>query len=68
MNAGADGPGEAQRAAMARDGFLLMPAFFAAAEVDVMRRWIEELAAAPQAPGRHWVYHEAVAAAPDAGV
>jgi hypothetical protein len=64
MNAGADGPGEAQRAAMARDGFLLMPAFFAAAEVDVMRRWIEELAAAPQAPGRHWVYHEAVAAAP----
>jgi ectoine hydroxylase-related dioxygenase (phytanoyl-CoA dioxygenase family) len=43
---------------MARDGFLLVREFFAAAEVAEIRQWIEELAAAPEAPGRHWVYRE----------
>jgi 2-aminoethylphosphonate dioxygenase len=59
-----DGPSAAQRAAMARDGFLLVREFFAGNEVARMRRWIEELAAAPEQPGHHWVYHEDSLTAP----
>lgn len=53
-----DAPTQADRAAMARDGFLHVPGFFAAAEVAAMARWIDELVAAPEIPGRHWVYRE----------
>lgn len=52
------GPSEAQRAAMRRDGFLVTRGFFHAADVARMSRWIDELAALPESPGRHWVYRE----------
>jgi ectoine hydroxylase-related dioxygenase (phytanoyl-CoA dioxygenase family) len=52
------GPSEAQCAAMARDGFVVVPGFFGAEDVGKIRQWIEEFAAAPEVPGRHWVYHE----------
>ena len=58
VEAAPDGPTAAQRAGMARDGFLSVPGFFAPAEVARMRRWIEELAEAPEVPGGHWVYRE----------
>ncbi len=63
-----DGPTAEQRAAMARDGFLLVPDFFAAAEIARIRHWVEELSAAPEAPGRHWVYREDSTAEPGARV
>lgn len=53
-----EGPTEAQRAAMERDGFLVVPGFFGAAETAAMLRWTEELASMPERPGQHWVYHE----------
>ena len=53
-----DGPDTASRAAMARDGFVVVRGFFDAAETTRMLRWTDEITAAPQAPGRHMVYHE----------
>ena len=63
MNAPATGvvwhhPSAAQSAVMARDGFLVVRNFFAEPEVGDIRGWIEDLSAAPETPGRHWVYHE----------
>ncbi len=52
------GPTQAQIAAMARDGFLVVRDFFSPAEVAEMQGWIEELSDAPELPGRHWVYRE----------
>jgi len=51
-------PGADECARMQRDGFLVVRAFFARHEVRELLRWTEELAAAPEAPGRHWVYRE----------
>jgi ectoine hydroxylase-related dioxygenase (phytanoyl-CoA dioxygenase family) len=45
-------------AEMQRDGFVVVRAFFAWQEVRQLLRWTEELVAAPEAPGRHWVYRE----------
>lgn len=52
------GPTPAQRAAMARDGFVVVPAFFSPAAIAVIGRWIDALAAMPEWPRRHWVYRE----------
>lgn len=41
-----------------RDGFVVLPGALNAASVARVSRWIDELAAAPEVPGRHWVYHE----------
>jgi ectoine hydroxylase-related dioxygenase (phytanoyl-CoA dioxygenase family) len=51
-------PSQAQRAAMASDGFLVVRGFFGAETVAEVLDWTEELAAAPEMSGRHWVYHE----------
>lgn len=52
------GPTVAQCAAMAVDGFLVVRGFYGPDEVAHMLRWTEELSAAPEVSGRHWVYHE----------
>ncbi len=49
----------AQVEAFARDGYLVVPGFFAADTMADLERWIEELVARPEAPGGHWVFHEA---------
>lgn len=54
----AAGPDAAERAAMERDGFLLVRGFFDAAETADMLRWTDEITAAPELPGRHMVYWE----------
>jgi 2-aminoethylphosphonate dioxygenase len=51
-------PSAAERAAMASDGFLVVRSFFGPDEVADILRWTEELTAAPEVSGRHWVYHE----------
>ncbi len=62
------GPTDAQIAAMARDGFLVVREFFSPAEVAEMQGWIAELSQAPEVPGRHWVYREDSFAEPGARV
>ena len=57
-SAGRDEPSAGERALMAQDGFLVVPGFFDAAATADLLRWTEDLADAPEAPGRHWVYHE----------
>lgn len=56
--AGLREPTEAERAAFARDGFLVVPHFFGPAETAELIRWTGELETAPEVAGRHWVYHE----------
>ena len=51
-------PSTAERRAMARDGFLVVPGFFGAARTLELLRWTEQLEHAPETPGRHWVYRE----------
>ncbi len=41
-----------------RDGYVVFPGAFDAAEVGRIEGWTEELAASPEAPGKHWVFHE----------
>jgi len=41
-----------------RDGFVFVPAFFDPARAQEITRWIDELSALPEEPGKHWVYHE----------
>lgn len=41
-----------------RDGFVVARATFDEAETAELEGWIRELAALPEQPGRHWVYHE----------
>jgi hypothetical protein len=47
-----------QLAEFDRAGFLVIRGFFEAAECTGLRRWTEEIAAAPELPGRHMVYYE----------
>lgn len=51
-------PTQAECDAMARDGFLVVRNFFDAAQTADVLRWTEEISAAPEVPGRHWVYYE----------
>ena len=51
-------PTAAERAGMARDGYLLVRDFFGAEQVARLLRWTAELERAPELPGRHWVYRE----------
>ncbi len=48
----------AERRAMERDGYLVVPGFFGAAQTADLLRWTEALEDAPERPGQHWVYHE----------
>lgn len=52
------GPTEADCAAMERDGFLVVRGFFDAGETRDLLRWTDEVATAPEVPGRHMVYYE----------
>ncbi len=49
---------EERRLAWERDGFLVVPGLFDRDPIARVRRWTEELAAWPEVPGRHMVYHE----------
>lgn len=49
---------EAELGAMDRDGFLVVRGFFDAAETRDLLLWSEEVASAPEEPGRHMVYYE----------
>jgi hypothetical protein len=49
---------EAQVAGFRRDGYCCLRAGFAPAEVRLLDQWAQELAAWPEVPGRHWVFHE----------
>src|SRR3954464_15311427 len=42
-----------------RDGYVIAPEMYPRNRVDEIGRWTDELAEAPEAPGRHWVYREA---------
>ena len=46
------------RTRMQRDGYLVVRDFFSAPAVAELLRWTEELQAAPEVSGRHWVYRE----------
>ena len=41
-----------------RDGYVVVRVVFDAAEMQQIEAWTRELAALPEEPGRHWVYHE----------
>jgi hypothetical protein len=56
--AAARSPTDADRAAMARDGFVVVRGLFDAAETRDLLRWTDEVAGAPEVPGRHMVYYE----------
>ncbi len=56
--AGTRAPGAAELRAMARDGFLVVPGFFGAAQTSELLEWTEQLEHAPDLPGQHWVYRE----------
>jgi ectoine hydroxylase-related dioxygenase (phytanoyl-CoA dioxygenase family) len=45
-------------ARMQRDGYLVVRDFFAPAEVGALLRWTQDLQAAPEVSGSHWVYRE----------
>lgn len=51
-------PTEDVLAAYRSAGFIVTPRFFSADETAELRRWTEELTAAPEIPGRHMVYYE----------
>lgn len=51
-------PTAGENAGMARDGYLVVPGFFAAGQTTDLLRWTAELEAMPEQPGRHWVYYE----------
>lgn len=51
-------PTPEQLAEFDRDGFLVARGFVEAAECAQLRRWTEDIAAAPELPGRHMVYYE----------
>ncbi|MCR0984257.1 phytanoyl-CoA dioxygenase family protein [Roseomonas populi] len=42
----------------ARTGWLAARGLFSPEETAEISRWTDELTAAPEVPGRHWVYHE----------
>jgi hypothetical protein len=41
-----------------RDGYLYLPGFFSGDETRAIAAWADEVAAWPEEPGRHMVYHE----------
>lgn len=47
-----------QRSDFERDGFVVVRAAFDPDEIGRIATWTEELAALPEEPGKHWVYHE----------
>jgi hypothetical protein len=49
---------EADRAAFARDGYLVMRAALDAGATAEVQRWAAEVAALPEVSGRHWVFRE----------
>ncbi len=49
---------ERQIADFARDGYVVVPGAFDAGEAATIERWTREVAALPEEPGRHWVFHE----------
>jgi ectoine hydroxylase-related dioxygenase (phytanoyl-CoA dioxygenase family) len=53
---------------MHRDGYLVVPGFFSAAEMAAISNWTTELETAPEEPGRHWVYREASLTHPETQV
>ena len=55
-------------AMMQRDGYLVVPGFFAEADMTAIDHWTTELQTAPEEPGRHWVYREASLTHPDTQV
>jgi 2-aminoethylphosphonate dioxygenase len=44
--------------AFERDGYVVRPGFFSAAEMNKIDHWTRELEEAPEVPGRHWIYRE----------
>ena len=51
-------PTPAEQAGMDREGYLVVPGFFGRETTAALLRWTGELQAAPEQPGRHWVYRE----------
>jgi 2-aminoethylphosphonate dioxygenase len=51
-------PTAEEHARMARDGYLVVRNFFGPQETRDLLQWTEDLEAAPEQPGRHWVYRE----------
>jgi hypothetical protein len=49
---------DAQIACCRRDGFVILPGFYDAAETEKIVSWVDEIAAWPEEPGRHMVYYE----------
>ncbi len=47
-----------QGATFDEDGYLFLPGAFSPDEAHTIARWAFELAALPETPGRHWVFHE----------
>jgi 2-aminoethylphosphonate dioxygenase len=52
------GPASAELTAFERDGFIVVRGFLEAGHLADIRRWTEEIAVAPEVPGRHMVYYE----------
>ena len=52
------GPSAAEKETMERDGYLVVRQLFDRHAVADLLQWTAELETAPEAPGRHWVYHE----------
>ncbi|MCH6587145.1 MAG: hypothetical protein IH805_02360 [Proteobacteria bacterium] len=55
---------DAQIAQFRRAGLVFLPGFYDAAETREITAWVDEVAAWPEAPGRHMVYHEDSLTAP----
>ena len=51
-----------------RDGFVFVPRFYGAQDMVRIAAWTDEVAAWPEQPGRHMVYHEDSLRAPDTRV
>ncbi len=51
-----------------RDGFVFVPGFYDAQDMARIAAWSDEVAAWPEQPGRHMVYHEDSLRAPDTRV
>jgi len=47
-----------QKAAFERNGFAAVPRLFDAREMDRISKWVDELEASPELPGRAWMYFE----------
>ena len=56
---------ERQLASWRSDGYLILRRAFDGRTMHAVEHWTEQLAAAPELPGRHMVYHELSLLAPD---